>query len=434
MVRSFSNRVFGGVCGGFGQATPLNAWWWRMIFVGVTLVTGGLGPLLYVMWWWLLPQGSLLRRQTSGIPQVILGALLSLGLLAGWLFRGRMGPDVFWSTALLVAGFVIFTRQWMNRPRGNMALGLLAFFVPLVMLLSALQIIGGGYLDILQRASAALLIYVGLAIALRYRVRHSGLLAAGVSLALVAGVSYGAIISRQDVMRTDQELRIEQTIDPATTVLQLELTTVDTDVRLVRTSDSRVVRALYIGSENGSLRQSYEVDGSVAFLRLNEVYEDPFPKLEEIGRATVEVAIPQDVAIAIAFEGQRGTLNFDLATIQLERLKLDLQLGTALITMPSYQPRSLAASQNPGRWFVGEGDLRVTIPDSVGVQFFLDRATNSEPRRGLTYDDLLYRVELEDTRFVIISRRFDSLSARIRYFIDVPNGNFLIERPLLDDS
>lgn len=54
--RSSSKRWFAGVCGGLANATGLEAWGWRLIFVLATLCAGGLGLLAYVLLWIFVPR------------------------------------------------------------------------------------------------------------------------------------------------------------------------------------------------------------------------------------------------------------------------------------------------------------------------------------------------------------------------------------------
>lgn len=54
VVRSGTDRMAGGVCGGLGAYSGVDAVLWRTGFVALTLV-GGSGVLLYLLLWVLLP-------------------------------------------------------------------------------------------------------------------------------------------------------------------------------------------------------------------------------------------------------------------------------------------------------------------------------------------------------------------------------------------
>ena len=57
MRRSTSDRWIGGVCGGLADATGLEAWLWRILFVAL-LTLGGAGALVYLVLWIFVPLDS----------------------------------------------------------------------------------------------------------------------------------------------------------------------------------------------------------------------------------------------------------------------------------------------------------------------------------------------------------------------------------------
>lgn len=52
--RSRSDRWLGGVCGGLGRASGMEAWIWRLVFVLFTL-TFGFGVVIYLLLWIFVP-------------------------------------------------------------------------------------------------------------------------------------------------------------------------------------------------------------------------------------------------------------------------------------------------------------------------------------------------------------------------------------------
>lgn len=50
-----------GVCGGFGEYTPLPSWMWRVIFL-VSLFIGGLGLITYIILWICMPSANTPQR------------------------------------------------------------------------------------------------------------------------------------------------------------------------------------------------------------------------------------------------------------------------------------------------------------------------------------------------------------------------------------
>ncbi len=52
--RSRNDRWLGGVCGGLGRASGMEAWIWRLVFVLFTL-TFGFGVVIYLLLWIFVP-------------------------------------------------------------------------------------------------------------------------------------------------------------------------------------------------------------------------------------------------------------------------------------------------------------------------------------------------------------------------------------------
>lgn len=59
--RSTNDRWLGGVCGGLAEATGLEAWLWRILFVAL-MTLGGAGALLYIVLWIFVPLESSVAR------------------------------------------------------------------------------------------------------------------------------------------------------------------------------------------------------------------------------------------------------------------------------------------------------------------------------------------------------------------------------------
>ncbi len=61
LKKSAVDTKLAGVCGGFGEYTPLPSWLWRVIFL-VSLFIGGLGLLTYIILWICMPSANTLQR------------------------------------------------------------------------------------------------------------------------------------------------------------------------------------------------------------------------------------------------------------------------------------------------------------------------------------------------------------------------------------
>ncbi len=115
MRRSFSDRVFGGVCGGIAAGLRAPAWLLRFVFALLTLVSLGVFGILYVVLWWLMPLESPLERR-RGLPTVLV-LLLIAASAAAWYARDNgllVTPDgvpFFWQGAAAVLAILFFLRQ-----------------------------------------------------------------------------------------------------------------------------------------------------------------------------------------------------------------------------------------------------------------------------------------------------------------------------------
>ena len=116
MLRSFTDRVLGGVCGGLAAALRVNSWLVRAVVAVLSLASLGAFAVFYLLLWWLVPQESPTARRQRGLalPIVILLALL---VIAAWIgrelgyLRSPTGAELFWPLALLILSAVFFLRQ-----------------------------------------------------------------------------------------------------------------------------------------------------------------------------------------------------------------------------------------------------------------------------------------------------------------------------------
>jgi phage shock protein PspC (stress-responsive transcriptional regulator) len=115
MRRSFSDRVFGGVCGGIAAGLRAPAWLVRGLFSLLILLSLGAFGVLYVVLWWLMPLESPLERR-RGLPTILVLALV-LACGAAWYARDNGllvtadGVPLFWQGAAAVLAILFFLRQ-----------------------------------------------------------------------------------------------------------------------------------------------------------------------------------------------------------------------------------------------------------------------------------------------------------------------------------
>lgn len=117
MTRSFTDRLFGGVCGGLGAVMHISAWWFRAAFLILGAVTSGTFIALYILLWWIIPQESLVDKRRARPERLLMVILLIIAALIGWLaaangsFRAESGQDLFWPIIALILAVVFFLKQ-----------------------------------------------------------------------------------------------------------------------------------------------------------------------------------------------------------------------------------------------------------------------------------------------------------------------------------
>lgn len=427
VIRSWHNRLLGGVCGGLSERLLLSAWIWRLLFIALTLLSEGWAALVYVLWWWLLPLNTPARR-SSTFFSTLLALAAAAAVAAGYLYREQLiaanGTALYPPLMALLTAAAFWYRQLAQRAGAMIVVGGVLTAAALAVVLAAQGMLPSGTDDLMARSAGGLLLFVGLALLLRDRLPLGAVFAAIIAVAVVGGlatVAYGTRITQQ---RSDNVIETRLPIAETVTLLQLNLVTLDTDVRVMAApDDERSVRVRFVGSLASQIVQEYDETELIATLTLTETRGEGFPSLQDIGRGTITVEVPRGLGVAMAFRGANGAATFDMAQANLERLDLDLENGNAVITFPNYQPLSPSVAARPGELIVRRGTLTLVAPPPIGGQFLLNKATNQRP----IFDDLLYALEDNLSEWLLTARQFDTSPARIRYIVTVPNAPIRLE-------
>lgn len=125
LERRQQRRILGGVAAGLGRRFAVSSWWFRIGFF-VLAFAGGLGILLYLIGWALIPEeGSadswlVLRvRQIEGWESVM-GAVLivvAVALVLGTL--DFVSTGLVWAAALIVLGVLLYRGDLRRSPPGS---------------------------------------------------------------------------------------------------------------------------------------------------------------------------------------------------------------------------------------------------------------------------------------------------------------------------
>lgn len=308
--------------------------------------------------------------------------------------------------------------------RSNILAGFLLLALAAIMMANALGIIPGAIADVLARAWPALLIIFGLAGLLRARLPWGGAIAVVLSVAIVAGVAAYAFSTRAQQARTDYRQPIEQIIQPGLGLLRVRVSTLDSDVEILRAVEEHRVSGEFAGSAESSIDVTYtdQGDGS-ATLSISEARRNPFPNLDAVGRGALRLELPPDVPLDLEVLGASGNVTLNMRETLLERMNLDLTHGNALVTVPEYAPVSAESGQSQGTLAARDGSITIIAPATVAARLELDRGGS-----GIApdYDPSLYNFLFDR---VLESRTIDTAEVAVDYTIIAPRGKVRLEAP-----
>ncbi len=304
----------------------------------------------------------------------------------------------------------------------NVLWGVVFVGIAAFVLLNALGNIPEGLYDIFVRVLPAVLIFAGLSIILPSRVPLGTILALIITVLVTAGVALTAFSNQSGQFQDGQQQIIDQTISDSVTLLQINIQTLDTDVEIRVSDTARTISGEFVGSVESDLTLDYaeDAEGRGTFTFSETPLRD-FPILENIGRGRLELLIPADLPLALAFDGDTGNTLLDMSTISLERLNVSSADGNIGVTLPEYMPLSPNAAEQPGNIIAENGDVTVFVPDSVSVRFELNRqGSGIDPQ----FDDIRYLYLVGD---VLEARDYADAELSLRYIITAPSGQIAIE-------
>lgn len=116
MMRSFTDRILGGICGGIGAMLRVNPWLIRLIFSLLTIASFGFGLIVYLALWWAIPQQSPTIRPRGSFGAMIIAVLIMVALSGLWLTRDTLlqlpsGQSLFIPSIALLLSLIFLFRQ-----------------------------------------------------------------------------------------------------------------------------------------------------------------------------------------------------------------------------------------------------------------------------------------------------------------------------------
>ncbi len=306
--------------------------------------------------------------------------------------------------------------------RTYLLLGLVVLAVCLFFAGQTLGLIPASVVDLIWRAAPALLVLFGLANLLRGRVPLSNGIALVLSVGLVAVIANSAFTQRASQVRTENQQPIQQTLSSDLTLLRVDITTLTTEVEVLRSLANDHVTGEFVGSVQNQFEVAYtEADDSSATLQLTEQTTEGIPLLESVGRGTLRLEVPSNVPLDISINGGQGTVILNLSDTQLERLNAEIQQGNLLVTLPQYRPVLTSGSVSQGTLATRQGNLTLFIPETLAARLQLQRGRSGiQPQ----FDATVYNYLVDD---VLESRNIITATDVVYYTLNVPRGEIHIE-------
>jgi hypothetical protein len=238
--------------------------------------------------------------------------------------------------------------------------------------------------DLLIRAWPALLVLFGLDVLVgqrrvqlrRWTIRLNWAALLGL-LVLLAVLIWLAYEQQTDQLRTDQVVPYSRTLDGDIERVRVVASLERTTVTVRPATQARQLQIEFTGSKESEVTITPSVeDDTTLIVTVDESYKNAIPKLEDIGRATLDITLPPAVYIDqfrltgdegdVLLDMQGQPLDFEFAAQPRVYLHPFAPLRTVTQLSSLLTPHTLSA----GRIEVGvnSGDLTLNLPDYFGPQ------------------------------------------------------------------
>ncbi len=302
----------------------------------------------------------------------------------------------------------------MNISRPNFMWPVLIIGIGLFLLLVQIEVVPEAIGDLFIRSWPMLLVIFGLNILLGGRIRYANWVILIASIVLVVVVGNLAYAERRGEYRNDyKESRLE-VLPP-----EIQSLTVDIEVKSTRATISAAPSASQIiarfeGSTESDVKIDLTIDGTSATLTITETTSGVLPKLDEVGRGTLNVYLPANMPIAnLRYLADDGAMTVDLRPLIVQVLDIQLKRGNMALYVPTQGQilQDIVRVENGNlHMFVPDNDtyLRLSlregaekptfVPELEGAQYELLGSDLLVP--GIANPRILLRVEVDGT-FII---------------------------------
>lgn len=279
----------------------------------------------------------------------------------------------------------------MSASRRNLVWPLLVIAIGITLFLISADVLPDAVRDLITRSWPILLVMFGLNILLVGRIRYANwivLIFSAVLVGVVINLAYNTQSQeyRADYRETwsqplpDEIQRVSISIklrNTQSTIAVYSVSEAEFPDPQVFAREQRRLEARFSGSNESdvAIRLNHEVGSPTATLEITESYLNDFPRLEDVGRGTLNIFLPSAVVIdSIEYESGDSPLAVDLQGVQIDstlnlRLSFLVERGNMSLILP-----------DDGRVFrekiqINNGDLRLVVNENR--RLYLDLAENT---------------------------------------------------------
>ncbi|MBI5928139.1 MAG: hypothetical protein HY862_02435 [Chloroflexi bacterium] len=254
----------------------------------------------------------------------------------------------------------------MNISRPNFMWPVLIIGIGLFLLLTQIEIVPEAIGDLFIRSWPMLLVIFGLNILLGGRIRYANWVILIAAIALVVVVGNLAYAARRSDYRNDyKESRVE-VLPPEVQQLTVNVRVKATRATISASPAVSQIVARFEGSTESDVKIDLAIDGTAATLTITETTSGVLPKLDEVGRGTLNIYLPANVPIAnLQYLGEDGSMTVDLRPLTVQVLNIQLKRGN----MALYVPTQGQILQDAVR--IDNGNLQMFVPQDTALRLSL---------------------------------------------------------------
>ena len=277
----------------------------------------------------------------------------------------------------------------MNAQRRGSLWPVLIVAIGIIWLLMVMGMVPESTGDLLTRSWPAVLVLFGLdLLAGRSKVRVGKrsvplrALAVMVTVVLLGIVIWQAYVKQADVVRADSIVTFTEQIGGEVVSLRIEVDLKRTAVTIESASEStRMLDAVFSGSQESDVSMAWRVDAGIGSLRIDELYKNAIPKLEDYGRGTLVLQVPAGVPVElIRLDAAEGTVTGQIDSLLIQRIEVSIDAGDIALQLPGQDAVT-------GVLRTDYGNILITVPDDVPLRI---RLAEGSANPEYDYDEMRY--------------------------------------------